>query len=145
MNENYIAHYGTKGMRWGVRRASVDTSTGSSNSTKRSNESYDYKGIKKNVDTASKYVDTGKKIKSNIDKKKNDGLIKNDLKNMSDKDLQKMVNRLNMEERYTQVMSSRYSNSGKDRVGKILDTAGTALAVGSSALSIMIAIKELQK
>ena len=50
-----------------------------------------------------------------------------------------------MEERYMQVMKSRDVQVGKSKADKILDYAGTALTIGSSALSIMIAIKELQK
>jgi hypothetical protein len=50
-----------------------------------------------------------------------------------------------MEERYTQVMKSRGYDQGKNTADKILSYAGSALALGGSALSIAIAIKELKK
>ena len=63
---------------------------------------------------------------------------------MSDKDLQQAVNRLNMEERYTQVMSQRHRlEQGEDRVNKILNVAGSALTGAATALTIAAAIKEL--
>ena len=64
---------------------------------------------------------------------------------MSDKELRDISNRLNMEEGTCKVMKSRDVQVGKSKADKILDYAGTALTIGSSALSIMIAIKELQK
>lgn len=151
MDNNYIQHHGTKGMKWGVRRNRTQTSgmSGGSGSgqhgPKPARTADDYKNMKKKVDTTNDIVETGKKVKVTATKSHAETKARNDAKNMSDKELQQVVNRLNMEERYTQVMNTRATNSGKDRVGRILDGAGTALAIGSSALSIMIAIKELQK
>ena len=90
-------------------------------------------------------VDGVKKTKAKAAEKRTEKKIKDDLSQMSDKELRDIVNRLNMEERYTQVMKSRGVETGKSRADKILEYAGTALTIGSSALSIMIAIKELQK
>lgn len=142
MNNNYLQHYGKKGMRWGVRRASTETH---GPQPKKTISKDDYRSVKKTVDESANIVESGRKINNTIGKKRNDKSIKEDVTKMSDKDLQQAVNRLNMEERYTQVMGSRAANTGKDRAGKILDNAGTVLAIGSSALSIMIAVKELQK
>ena len=64
---------------------------------------------------------------------------------MSDAELRAIVNRLNMEERYTQVMQSRAPKLGKNKVDEILDYAGGALTIASSALGIILAIKELKK
>ena len=90
-------------------------------------------------------VDGVKKTRVKAAEKQHDKKIKDDLSKMSDAELRAIVNRLNMEERYTQVMKSRGVEAGKNRVDKVLEYAGTALTIGSSALSIMIAIKELQK
>lgn len=152
MHDNdYLVHHGVKGMKWGVRRTDAQLGNNSNGSgTKTSNTKVrrtaaDYKKMKKSVDTAKTYVESGKKAKKAYDSKKTNKQIKEDLSKMSDKELQQIVNRLNMEERYTAVMNSRQTASGKDRVIDMLDTAGTVLAVGSSVLSIMIAMKELQK
>lgn len=151
LSNEYLEHHGIKGMKWGVRRtdAQLGKSSGGSGSkstnTKVVRTADDYKKMKKNVDTASSYVESGKKAKAKVESKKQQAKTKEELSKLSDKELQQIVNRLNMEERYTQVMNSRATTTGKDRVSQILDGAGTALAIGSSVLSIMIAMKELQK
>lgn len=108
-----------------------------------------------NVDKVSKDLNTAKnmydkvapgiieKEKAKI-KKEHSDKIKTDLANMSDDELRQIVNRLNMEERYTQVMNSRYQQIGKSNTERILDGIGTALSIGTSAVSLAIAIKKLQ-
>jgi hypothetical protein len=78
-------------------------------------------------------------------KKANEEQIKKDVSKMSDQELQKIVNRLNMEERYKQVMNSRAAEEGKNNVSKVLEYAGTALAVGVGAMELMLKIQELKK
>lgn len=77
-------------------------------------------------------------------KKEQSDRIKMELANMSDDELRQIVNRLNMEERYTQVMNSRYQQVGKSKTEKLLDGIGTALTIGTSAVSLAIAIKNLK-
>ena len=65
---------------------------------------------------------------------------------MTDKELQQAVNRLNMEERYSQVMQQRHKlERGESKVNQILDVAGNVLAGATTALTIAVAIKELNK
>lgn len=142
--EEELKHYGIKGMKWGVRR--FQNSDGSLTSEGRKRYSgNDLKEAQKKVDKGKVMVDGVKKTRVKAAEKQHEKKIKDDLSKMSDQELRDIVNRLNMEERYTQVMKSRGVEAGKNRVDKILEYAGTALTIGSSALSIMIAIKELQK
>ena len=144
MNADELKHYGIKGMKWGVRR--FQNSDGSLTADGKKRYSGDnLKDIQKQVNQGKNVVDGVKKTKAKAAEKRTEKKIKDDLSQMSDKELRDIVNRLNMEERYTQVMKSRGVETGKSRVDKILEYAGTALTIGSSALSIMIAIKELQK
>lgn len=144
MNADELKHYGIKGMKWGVRR--FQNSDGSLTADGKKRYSGDnLKDIQKQVNQGKNVVDGVKKTKAKAAEKRTEKKIKDDLSQMSDKELRDIVNRLNMEERYTQVMKSRGVETGKSRADKILDYAGTALTIGSSALSIMIAIKELQK
>ena len=137
MNADELKHYGIKGMKWGVRRFQNSDGSLTAHGKKR------YSGD--NLKDIQKQVNQGKKTKAKDEEKRTKKKIKDDLSQMSDKELRDIVNRLNMEERYMQVMKSRDVQVGKSKADKILDYAGTALTIGSSALSIMIAIKELQK
>ena len=144
MNADELKHYVIKGMKWGVRR--FQNSDGSLTADGKKRYSGDnLKDIQKQVNQGKNVVDGVKKTKAKAAEKRTEKKIKDDLSQMSDKELRDIVNRLNMEERYTQVMKSRGVETGKSRADKILEYAGTALTIGSSALSIMIAIKELQK
>lgn len=124
-------HYGVRGMKWGVRKKNYTTS--------------DLKKYKGHVDSASKIVDKQKEVSKKKASKAHRKKVENDLSKMSDQELRDIVNRMNMEERYKQVMNTREYEVGKSRTEKILDNVGTALTIGSSALSLAIAIKELTK
>lgn len=140
---NELQHHGVKGQKWGVRR--FQNSDGSlTNEGRRRYSNDDFKNAKKKIDKGKEVVDGATKAKKKAVEKQHEQKIKKDLSEMSDQELRDIVNRLNMEERYTQVMKSRGLEQGKSRVDKILDYAGTALTIGSSALSIAIAIKELK-
>ena len=144
MTADELQHYGIKGIKWGVRR--FQNSDGSLTADGKKRYSGDnLKDIQKQVNQGKNVVDGVKKTKAKAAEKRTEKKIKDDLSQMSDKELRDIVNRLNMEERYMQVMKSRDVQVGKSKADKILDYAGTALTIGSSALSIMIAIKELQK
>ena len=144
MNADELKHYGIKGMKWGVRR--FQNSDGSLTADGKKRYSGDnLKDIQKQVNQGKNVVDGVKKTRTKAVEKQHEKKIYSDLSQMSDKELRDIVNRLNMEERYMQVMKSRDVQVGKSKADKILDYAGTALTIDSSALSIMIAIKELQK
>lgn len=128
---NDLMHYGVRGMKWGVRKKNYTTS--------------DLKKYKGHVDSASKIVDKQKEVSKKKASKAHRKKVENDLSKMSDQELRDIVNRMNMEERYKQVMNTREYEVGKSRTEKILDNVGTALTIGSSALSLAIAIKELTK
>lgn len=144
MNVDELKHYGIKGMKWGVRR--FQNSDGSLTADGRKRYSGDnLKDIQKQVNQGKTVVEGVKKTRAKAAEKQTEKKIRDDLSKLSDQELRDIVNRLNMEERYMQVMKSRDVVTGKSKVDKILDYAGTALTIGGSALSIMVAMKELQK
>lgn len=144
MNADELKHYGIKGMKWGVRR--FQNSDGSLTADGRKRYSGDnLKDIQKQVNQGKTVVEGVKKTRAKAAEKQTEKKIRDDLSKLSDQELRDIVNRLNMEERYMQVMKSRDVVTGKSKVDKILDYAGTALTIGGSALSIMVAMKELQK
>lgn len=148
---NNLQHHGIKGQKWGVRR--FQNKDGSLTPAGKTRYSYDdYKDVKDTIDKANDAVKSGRSIVNTVgnkaqkefDKQYNKE-IKKTLTELSDEDLRAIVNRLNMEERYTQVMKSRAPQIGKNKVDEILEYAGAGLTVASSALGIMLAIKELKK
>ena len=153
---NYIKHHGIKGQKWGVRRFQNKdgTLTPAGKQKYGSKENFDKQypeDIKKSMNKAksgmSKAGGAVKKAQDFNDKmvkKANEEQIKKDVSKMSDQELQKIVNRLNMEERYKQVMNSRAAENGKNNVGKVLEYAGTALAVGVGAMELMLKIQEMK-
>jgi hypothetical protein len=152
-----LYHHGIKGQKWGVRRfQNKDGSLTPAGKQKYgSKENFDKQypeDVKKSINKAksgmSKAGGAVKKAQDFNDKmvkKANEEQIKKDVSKMSDQELQKIVNRLNMEERYKQVMNSRAAEEGKNNVSKVLEYAGTALAVGVGAMDLMLKIQEMKK
>lgn len=157
MSKDELYHYGIKGQKWGVRKfQNKDGSlTPAGKQRYGSKENFDKQypeDVKKSINKAksglnkaSGAVDKAKDFNAKKVKKAQEEQIKKDVSKMSDQELQKIVNRLNMEERYKQVMNSRAAENGKDRVSKVLEYAGTALAVGVGAMELMLKIQEIKK
>lgn len=142
---NELQHHGIKGQKWGVRRFQNTDGSLTAEGKKRYS-SNDYKDMLDKVEKADKLVGTAKERYKMIEKENYQKKLKYDLSQMTDKELQQAVNRLNMEERYKQVMTQRHNlEKGEDKVTKILNISGTVLAGASTALSLAITMKELQK
>lgn len=138
-----LRHHGIKGQKWGVRRFQNKDGSLTPAGAKRYSAD-DYKSALDKVNKADKTLKDVKKMRNEAEAKTYEKKIKYDLSKMSDKDLQQAVNRLNMEERYTQVMAQRHRlEQGEDKVNKILNVAGSALTGAATALTIAAAMKEL--
>jgi hypothetical protein len=83
-------------------------------------------------------------------KKLNDDSMRNrpkkmmDLSNMTDKEMRDQINRAMLERQYNDMFNQENTNRGREHVSRILETTGTVLAIGSSALGIALAIKDLK-
>lgn len=75
---------------------------------------------------------------------KNQRKTKMDLSNMTDKEMREQINRAMLERQYNDMFAPQKSTRGREFVSRTLETAGTVLAIGSSALGIALAIKELK-
>lgn len=67
-----------------------------------------------------------------------------DLSHMSDKEMRDQINRALLERQYNDMFAPQKTSKGREHISSVLDTAGTVLAIGSSALGIALAIKELR-
>ena len=151
---NELQHHGIKGMKWGVRRYQNKDGSLTPAGKKRYDESGekkektvdDYKEGLKKAQSADKALQGIKEIVNKADDVAYAKKVRNDLTQMTDKELQQAVNRLNMEERYSQVMQQRHKiDRGESKVNQILDVAGNVVSGAVTALTIAVAIKELTK
>ena len=167
-----LRHHGIKGQKWGVRRFQNKDGSLTPNGKKRYGDgesSYDYgkdsggrkvvrvpKGSNDNnykntldkVNSAGKIVDEMKKY-SNSSQKSNDAnmerRIRKSITELSDKELQQRVNRINMEDNYTRMMMYRENlDRGESFVNKVLNVSSTALQGAAAALTIAMIVKQLK-
>lgn len=113
----YIKHHGVKGMKWGVRKDVLKESS----------------KILKDAST----IGNGTKSKT---------VNKKDYSKMSDEELKKRVNRLNLENQLANLTGdAKKVRSGADWVRDILQGTGVALGVAASAITIYMAINGIKK
>lgn len=158
MNNQYLQHHGVKGMKWGVRRyQNKDGSltpagkkhVGNLNGDERTNainkKVQDDIRIRSNVaSNASNMTGHAGRVNSSIRsirQKKASNQI--DLSNMTDKELQTRINRMNLERQYRSLKTESIG-SGQRYVDDVLNIGGAALAGTASALSIALLIKQLR-
>lgn len=164
-----LYHHGVKGMKWGVRRYQnkdgtltnagkkrLDRDIRENNAKKKENRIVidgpdpkrwsreDTSRSKRIVDSSSDMVKELKNIERNTRKAPKKQKI--DLSKMTDQQLRDQINRFNLEKQYTDLFgqSDTKISKGRQYVSNVLDTAGSVLAIGSSALGIALAIKELK-
>ena len=117
MHSDTLSHFGVIGMKWGHHKAVNATTIGAA-------------------------ARTGKELTSLGQTVNKTGYSKkslNEAKSMSDEDLKRLTNRMNLENNY---MNAKNVQSGKGKVDNILATAGGALAVASSAAILYDTIKK---
>ena len=165
MYDNYLCHYGVKGMRWGVRR--YQNSDGSltpagrkryerdqrENSSKKKGNKVGQadpnRWVKEDLTRTQRLTNETAGLARNL-KAANDQSIRSkprkrmDLSDMSDQELRNQINRELLERQYNDVFNPPTVSKGRQYASQILETTGTVLAIGSSALGIALAIKDLR-
>ena len=160
-----LYHWGVKGMKWGVRR--YQNSDGSLTAAGRKRYDRDQrenagkkKGDKVGASDPNRWVredmTRGRRLADessqmvNKLKDANNSAMKNrpknklDLSSMTDQQLRNEINRAFLEKQYNDMFAPQKVSRGREYVSKILETTGTVLTIGSSALGIALAIKELR-
>ena len=168
--DNYLQHWGVKGMKWGVRRYQNKDGTLTEAGKKRYDRDISDNAARKKenrIDTSK--PDPRRWVKEDTERKKkivdsSSNLVKQakqieresrpkpvkkkmDLTNMTDKEMREQINRELLERQYNNLFSEDSAPSiskGRKYVSSILDKAGTALELASSSLGIALAIKELR-
>lgn len=155
--DNVLMHYGVLGMKWGVRRyQNADgsltelgkrrmgiESAGDSDTDKRkvrmsihTNVAADNKGAATALNASSQAARTGSNMARKSANKKRQKMARSmDVSNMSDQDLQRAVNRMNLERNYKNLKTQDIV-TGRDYAADILETAGDVASIAASAATI---------
>lgn len=141
-----LQHHGIKGQKWGVRRFQNTDGSLTAEGKKRYSVS-DYQQAIDKTKTAGKIVNEAKTLNNTI-KKVNDPAaerrIRKSVAEMSDIELQKRVQRLNMEDNYTRMMLHRENlERGRTFVDKALDVSAIAVQGTVASLTIALLVKQL--
>ena len=165
MDNNELYHWGKKGMKWGVRRYQNEdgtlTEAGKKRYARDQKENYGKKKgdkvvvpdpdrwVKEDLTRTRKLTDETTQLANKL-KNANDTAIRNtpkskmDLSNMTDQEMRNQINRAILERQYNDLFAPQSVSKGREHASKILETTGSVLAIGSSALGIALAIKELK-
>lgn len=163
MGNNELYHHGIKDMRWGHRRFQNKDGTlteagkrryardtkGLSDKKKAKYEPDVDKWVKEDLTSGRKLADETSgltnKVKNAVDSSiRNTPKNRMDLSNMTEQQMRNEINRALLERQYNDMFAPQKSTRGREIASKVLETAGTVLAIGSSALGIALAIKELR-
>ncbi len=142
-----LAHHGRLHQKWGVKNGppyplggNVTKGYASKQEHKKSISADQLNTARSGVEAASNIVRETKNIQNTVHDM---GSRAKGLEHMSDQELRERVNRLNLEQQYSQLTSAQRSK-GESYVRNTLDIAGSTLAIGASALNIALAIKKLK-
>lgn len=148
---NELYHHGILGQKWGIRRFQNKDGSYTTEGKKRRLKDVAKQAVspsikqgkdKPSVSPAGQIVKSSKDMLEGVKKlrKVNEPVPeREDLTKYTDKDLQQMINRMNLENQYNRLKSEQV-NIGKDKVDKFLDTAIATLEVAGSAATILSAI-----
>lgn len=115
-SNDYLMHHGILGQKWGIRRYQNEDG------------SLTPAGVKR--------YQTNKKFRKRIDAEiaAKEAKRKLDMSNMSDQELQNAVNRMRLEDQYTQMMQARIPKIPPSKMDKIKEYTKAALAKTGNAL-----------
>lgn len=141
IKNNILGHSGIKGMKWGIRRYQNEDGSLTEEGKKRYGNPETYRAVAKEASSleeatkgASSAVSTAASI---INTQRGSKAIRKDYSNLSDKELQERINRLNLERAYGDLSGdTKYVKTGKEKAREILQTAGATLAIASTAIAI---------
>lgn len=153
-NDDFLAHHGIIGQRWGIRRYQNRDGSLTSEGKQRYRTDGDKSSSKssgknsKNVISTSNSVNSiskdASKVNNSIQKIRNNKKnIKsnNDISKMTDEELRKRVNRLNMEKQYRDLTGTGKVLKGQDYVREALEIVGGIAGITGSAVMIYTTLK----
>jgi hypothetical protein len=146
--DNQLYHYGVLGMHWGrrlgsaTRYESARRSGLSKSDARKKIETENITTAKSVTDASSSLAKEGLKVHRAIGDVQRARRME-DLSSLTDDELKAKINRMNLEQQYSNLSASKVSK-GQVYAKSTLEVAGSVLAVGSSALGIALAVKQLK-
>jgi len=172
--DDYIIHYGVKGMKWGVRKDDYnvkkgpvlntgsggrknfiadatskfiagghpEASSAGGNEPKKNKEDSGIDKAIKGMNAAGKSAQKGSSAAKKIANATRKERPKKDLSELSDAELQRRVNRINLERQYNSLTQPEVK-SGWDKASEILDIAGDAVMIGVGIATIYKTFKKV--
>lgn len=136
-----IQHSGIKGQKWGVRRFQNADGTLTEEGKRRYGTPEGFEAASKQASAleeatrAASSAANAATVFTNT--QKGSIAVKKDYSGMTDQELQKRVNRLNLERAYGDLSGdTKYVQTGKEKTREILQTVGAALAITATAIGI---------
>lgn len=143
MTQNELMHYGTKGMRWGVRKKFVGPVQPAGTRIHNKLPSSNTLGSAKSISDHSRLgVDAIRNTSSQTHRNKKGSTGREQARSMSDAELKQKISRLNLEQQYANLSANNVSK-GRVTMENTLSIAGGVLATTSSVLGIALAVKQL--
>lgn len=130
-NGDYLVHYGVPGMKWGVRKRPVSSSSGRSKTTKKvSNKKSIFSKLKskKLAKVRQKNQDRREKERNKKVAQENTKAMNKSVKSMTNAELDRNIARLQKEKLYKD-LSNNTRKTGERFVKDVLKTAGKAVAI----------------
>jgi hypothetical protein len=125
--DDFLAHYGVKGMKWGVRKSTSGKSRRQLNKESRQKDraklDRDIDRARARVNTNRKYALTDKGSKSHSDYKKAKAQYKKDKAELGSREARKILNKAK-EKRYKDVQLSNTAKSGRETTIAVLAAVG---------------------
>lgn len=162
--DNYLYHHGVKGMRWGRRRyQNADGTLTDAGKKRYERDQRENRGKKKgnkvaeadpnrwvteDMERSKRLADSSRQMSNDV-QRMNEKSMRNrpknklDLSDMSDKELRDEINRAYLERQYNDLFAPDNTSRGRERVNNFLEVTGNVLTIGSSALAIALAYREL--
>lgn len=127
--DTYLMHYGRLGMKWGQHIFADEKSMGSASAVAKSSANV-FKSASEMVGRASRRRTMSRKFKSEVS-------------SLSDDELRKRVNRMNLERQYAQLTGADM-HRGAEISREVLQTAGSIIGIASGALTTAMLVKKLR-